>query len=92
MHRILRTAYPLNSELLTCAELCSAEHWRLLWATRLLLMRTSASAAASCVDICPVSVWEMHDGKSDPVNAEECLGCESCTGVCEHDAITIEED
>lgn len=45
-----------------------------------------------CVDICPVSVWEMHDGKSDPVNAEECLGCESCTGVCEHDAITIEED
>ena len=28
-----------------------------------------------CVDICPVSVWEMQDGKSNPVNAEECLGC-----------------
>jgi len=26
------------------------------------------------------------------VNEEECLGCDSCTGVCEHDAITIEED
>ena len=45
-----------------------------------------------CVDICPVSVWELHDGKSDPVNAEECLGCESSTGVCEHVAIVIEED
>ena len=45
-----------------------------------------------CVDICPVNVWEMNDGKSDPVNAEECLGCESCTGVCENDAIVIEED
>ena len=47
---------------------------------------------AQCVDICPVNVWEMNDGKSDPVNAEECLGCESCTGVCENDAIVIEED
>ena len=45
-----------------------------------------------CVDICPVQVWELHDGKSDPVNAEECLGCESCSGVCENEAIVIEED
>ena len=45
-----------------------------------------------CVDICPTQVWELHDGKSDPVNAEECLGCESCSGVCEAEAIVIEED
>jgi ferredoxin len=25
------------------------------------------------------------------VNAEECLGCESCVEVCEEDAITVEE-
>ena len=30
--------------------------------------------------------------KSVPVNAEECLGCESCVEVCEEDAITVEED
>jgi ferredoxin len=25
------------------------------------------------------------------VNAEECLGCESCVEVCESEAITVEE-
>lgn len=44
-----------------------------------------------CVDVCPVEVYEMKDGKSDPVNAEECLGCESCVEVCEGNAITVEE-
>ena len=27
-----------------------------------------------CVDVCPVEVFEMRDGKSVPANAEECLG------------------
>ena len=45
-----------------------------------------------CVDVCPAEVFEMQDGKSNPVNAEECMGCESCIEVCEEDAITIEED
>lgn len=44
-----------------------------------------------CVDVCPVNVYEMKDGKSDPVNADECLGCESCVEVCEGHCITIEE-
>lgn len=43
-----------------------------------------------CVDICPVNVYEMRDGKSEPVNAEECLGCESCMEVCNTNAITVE--
>jgi len=33
-----------------------------------------------CVDVCPVEVFEMQDGKSVPVNA-----------VCEEGAITVEE-
>ncbi len=45
-----------------------------------------------CVDVCPVSVYEMNDGKSDPVHYEECLGCESCVEVCESNAISIEEN
>lgn len=44
-----------------------------------------------CVNVCPVSVYEMKDGKSDPVNADECLGCESCVEVCEGNCITVEE-
>jgi NAD-dependent dihydropyrimidine dehydrogenase PreA subunit len=44
-----------------------------------------------CVDICPVDVFEMVDGKAEPVNMEDCEGCESCVEVCEEDAITVEE-
>jgi NAD-dependent dihydropyrimidine dehydrogenase PreA subunit len=45
-----------------------------------------------CVDVCPVEVYELQDGKAVPVNMEECLGCESCVEVCEQDAITVTEE
>jgi len=44
-----------------------------------------------CVDTCPVSVFEIRDGKSEPVNIDECLGCESCVEVCPTGAITVKE-
>jgi NAD-dependent dihydropyrimidine dehydrogenase PreA subunit len=44
-----------------------------------------------CVEVCPVDVYEMVDGKADPVNMDECLGCESCVEVCEEGAITVTE-
>lgn len=44
-----------------------------------------------CVDVCPVDVFELVDGKAEPVNEDECLGCESCVEVCETNAITVEE-
>jgi NAD-dependent dihydropyrimidine dehydrogenase PreA subunit len=45
-----------------------------------------------CVDVCPVEVFEMEDGKSVVANEDECLGCESCLEVCEHDAISVTEN
>lgn len=45
-----------------------------------------------CVDVCPVEVFEMKNGKSVVVNGEECLGCESCVEVCEADAVVVEEE
>jgi NAD-dependent dihydropyrimidine dehydrogenase PreA subunit len=44
-----------------------------------------------CVEVCPTDVYEMVDGKAEPVNMDECLGCESCIEVCEEDAITVTE-
>jgi NAD-dependent dihydropyrimidine dehydrogenase PreA subunit len=44
-----------------------------------------------CVEVCPVDVYEMVDGKAEPVNVDECLGCESCVEVCEEGAITVTE-
>ena len=44
-----------------------------------------------CVDACPAQVYEMVDGKSEPVNMDECLGCETCVEVCPEGAITVTE-
>ena len=44
-----------------------------------------------CVDICPAEVLELQDGKSVPINMEDCIGCGSCVAVCEKRAITMEE-
>jgi NAD-dependent dihydropyrimidine dehydrogenase PreA subunit len=44
-----------------------------------------------CVEVCPVDVFELQNGKAVPVRAEECLGCESCIEVCEEEAITVTE-
>ncbi len=40
-----------------------------------------------CVDACPAQVFEMVEGKSEPVNMDECLGCETCVEVCPEGAI-----
>ena len=53
--------------------------------------KNKCTGDGECEDVCPVNVYELKDGKSEPVNAEECLGCESCVEVCESDAITVEE-
>jgi len=45
-----------------------------------------------CIDVCPVNVYELGDGKSTVVNEQECVGCESCSEVCPEAAITVNED
>lgn len=44
-----------------------------------------------CIAACPAQVFEMVDGKADPVEADECLGCETCVEVCPEGAITVNE-
>jgi NAD-dependent dihydropyrimidine dehydrogenase PreA subunit len=44
-----------------------------------------------CVNICPVELFEMSNGKSQPKADAECEFCESCLGVCPTGAITITE-
>lgn len=53
--------------------------------------KEKCAGCEECIEVCPVDVFELVDGKADPVNMDECLGCESCVEVCEEDAITVTE-
>ena len=44
-----------------------------------------------CADVCPVDVYQLVEGRAEPVNEDDCLGCESCIEACDFDAITVEE-
>jgi NAD-dependent dihydropyrimidine dehydrogenase PreA subunit len=46
----------------------------------------------TCVDTCPVGVYEMKDGKSVPVNVEDCIVCRACEMECPEGAIQVIED
>ena len=46
-----------------------------------------------CVDVCPSGVFELNaDGKSVPVNPDECIECMACVDQCPENAITVEID
>jgi NAD-dependent dihydropyrimidine dehydrogenase PreA subunit len=49
------------------------------------------NGCGTCVDICPVEVFEIKDEKSVVVNLDECLVCRACEVQCPDNAIEIIE-
>ena len=45
----------------------------------------------TCVEICPVEVFAIKDGKATVKNADACIGCRACEAQCEAEAIKIED-
>ncbi len=45
----------------------------------------------TCVNTCPVCVYEMKDGKSVPVRVDECIVCRTCESSCPEGAIQVIE-
>ena len=60
-------------------------------AFRVSLDKEACNGCEECPEVCTTGVFEMRNGKSVPVHADECIGCESCVEICEQNAITVEE-
>ena len=56
-----------------------------------ILIGKECNGCGSCVDICPVDVFEMQNEKSVPTNIEECIVCRACEVQCSENAIQVVE-
>lgn len=45
----------------------------------------------TCVDTCPMGVFEVEGDKVVPVQEDQCIVCRACEAVCPVEAIVIEE-
>jgi len=51
--------------------------------------RGKCNGCKECLEACMVRMFRMQKGRTAPVADRECLGCESCVGPCEGNAITV---
>mgnify|MGYP001028986754 CR=1 FL=1 len=49
------------------------------------------TGCGTCVDVCPVAVFELDDGKSTLVKVDECLVGRACEAQCPESAIEVTE-
>ena len=49
------------------------------------------TGCGTCVDVCPVGVYELTDEKSAAVDVDECLVCRVCETECPEGAIEVVE-
>ncbi|RLE81005.1 MAG: ferredoxin [Thermoprotei archaeon] len=52
----------------------------------------ACTGCGTCVNTCPVGVFELKEGKAVVVNPDSCIGCRACEASCPEGAITVEEE
>jgi NAD-dependent dihydropyrimidine dehydrogenase PreA subunit len=58
---------------------------------KIIVDSNKCTSCGTCVDTCPVGVYEMKDKKSVPVKPDECLVCRACEVQCPEGVIQVIE-
>ncbi|MEM0313793.1 MAG: 4Fe-4S dicluster domain-containing protein [Candidatus Bathyarchaeia archaeon] len=58
---------------------------------KIVVDSAKCTGCGTCVDTCPVGVYELKDNKSVPVKVDECLVCRACEAQCPEGAIQVIE-
>lgn len=58
---------------------------------KIVVDNAKCTGCGTCVDTCPVGVFEMKDNKSVPVKPQECMVCRACEVQCPEAAIQVIE-
>ncbi len=52
--------------------------------------KSKCDGEGTCADVCPMNVYDMVSGKSEPSRESDCIGCMACANACPNQAITVE--
>ena len=58
---------------------------------KIIIDQQKCTGCETCVNTCPVGVYEAKDGKSVPSKQSECLVCRACEAQCPEGAIQVIE-
>ncbi len=56
-----------------------------------IIVSSNCTGCETCVNSCPVSVYEIKDGKSVPVRVQDSILCRRCESNCPEGAIQVIE-
>ena len=55
----------------------------------LMLHEEKCTGCGTCIEVCPHSVFELHEGKARITDKDACMECGACAGNCPFAALEV---